>query len=85
MASRAGLGWGDSGGIKTCPGTVPGDNRKEQEMLSVFLQVVRLAARYGKRVVDWVTRNRDRIFQWIRDGLALDAIIARVKQILGIK
>lgn len=54
-------------------------------MLSVFLQVVRLAARYGKRVVDWVTRNRDRIFQWIRDGLALDAIIARVKQILGIK
>ena len=34
--------------------------------------------------MNWVNNNRTRIMEWVRDGLALDAIIARIKQILGI-
>ncbi|MFV0451794.1 MAG: aureocin A53 family class IId bacteriocin [Propioniciclava sp.] len=47
--------------------------------------ILRIIARYGKRAYNWVIANRSRIMRWIRDGLALDVIIARIKQVLGIK
>lgn len=53
-------------------------------MFAILLRVAQAAARYGQRVVDWVWANSSRIYQWIRDGLAVDAIINRVLEILGL-
>ncbi|RRD47334.1 aureocin A53 family class IId bacteriocin [Tessaracoccus sp. OH4464_COT-324] len=54
-------------------------------MLSIFAQVLRVIARYGANAVKWVYANRVRVMGWIRDGLAVDAIVSRIKQALGIK
>ncbi|WP_282005788.1 aureocin A53 family class IId bacteriocin [Propioniciclava sinopodophylli] len=52
--------------------------------MTIIYQLLRLGVKYGTRFVNWVNANRSRIMGWVRDGLALDAIIARIKQILGI-
>ena len=52
--------------------------------MSIFLRIVGILANYGKRAVDWAWRNKDLILNWIRDGLAIDAIISRIRQLLGI-
>lgn len=51
-------------------------------MWSIFLRIVALIAKYGKRAVDWCWANRNRIYDWIRNGMAVDWIINRILEIL---
>ena len=53
-------------------------------MWSIFLRIVALIAKYGKRAVDWCWANRNRIYDWIRNGMAVDWIINRILEILGL-
>lgn len=54
-------------------------------MWSAFYQILRIIAKYGARAVNWCWKNRDRIFNWIRNGMAIDWIINQIKKILGIR
>lgn len=62
----------------------PRENDERKTTTSIIYQLLRLGVKYGTRFVNWVNANRSRIMGWVRDGLALDAIIAPIKQILGI-
>lgn len=53
--------------------------------MSIFLRILALIAKYGKKVIDWCWANKDTILKWVRDGMAIDWIIAKIKQIFGIK
>jgi hypothetical protein len=53
-------------------------------MFSIFLKIVARLKKYGKRAVDWCWRNRQRIYNWIRDGLAIEAIVRIIEDILGL-
>lgn len=53
-------------------------------MVAAFRAVLEAARRYGTPVVNWVRNNSGRVYQWIRDGLAVDAIIQRILEILGL-
>lgn len=53
-------------------------------MISVVRQVWNLARQYGGQVLNWVRNNTQRIWDWARDGLAADAIIQRIREILGL-
>ncbi len=54
-------------------------------MWGPFIKLLQLLAKYGKRAVDWAWANKDLIFKWIGQGAAIDWIINKIKQILGIK
>lgn len=56
-----------------------------KNMWSIFLRIVALIAKYGKRAVDWCWANRNRIYDWIRNGMAVDWIINRILEILGLR
>lgn len=53
--------------------------------MTIFLRILQLIAKYGKRAIDWCWANKDRILNWIRNGMALDWIINKIKEILGIR
>ena len=53
-------------------------------MISIFLRIVAALKKHGKRAVDWCYRNRNRIYNWIRDGLAVDTIVRIIENILGL-
>lgn len=54
-------------------------------MWTVFYRILALLAKYGKWVVDWAWRNRDLIFKWIGQGMAVEWIIQKIKEMLGIR
>lgn len=54
-------------------------------MWSIFLRIIALIAKYGKRAVNWCWANRGRIYDWIRNGMAIDWIINRILELLGIR
>lgn len=62
----------------------PLNHRKEQER-DDLLSILQLIAKYGKRAIDWCWANKDRILNWIRNGMAIDWIINKIKEILGIR
>ncbi len=53
--------------------------------MGVFLKILAALAKYGKKVVDWCWANKDRIFKWIGQGAAIDWIINKIKDLLGLK
>lgn len=53
-------------------------------MASAFIRVVQIIARYGRRAVDWCYRNRSRIMTWLRNGVTIDTVIRRIREVLGL-
>lgn len=50
-----------------------------------FLRVVQLLAKYGSRAVQWAWANKGRILDWLNAGAAVEWVVNKIKQILGIK
>ncbi|MDX6154475.1 aureocin A53 family class IId bacteriocin [Marinococcus sp. PL1-022] len=48
-----------------------------------MIAVLRAAATAGKAVYNFVKNNIGRVRRWVADGLAVDAIIQRIKEIVG--
>jgi hypothetical protein len=53
--------------------------------MGAFARILQLVAKYGSRAINWVNANKDRILNWINAGQAVDWIVQKVKDALGIK
>ncbi len=53
--------------------------------MAVFARILQLLAKYGARAVEWAKAHVQQVLNWINIGQAIDWIIAKIKQILGIK
>ena len=52
--------------------------------MGVFLKIVKAIAKYGKKAVDWVWKNKKTILKWIDRGLGFATIIELIKNALGL-
>ncbi|MBF4606609.1 aureocin-like type II bacteriocin [Curtobacterium sp. PhB142] len=53
--------------------------------MAVFARILQLLAKYGARAVNWAKANIQRVLNWINAGQAIDWIVSKIKQILGIR
>lgn len=53
--------------------------------MAVFARILQLLAKYGARAVEWAKAHVQQILNWINAGQAIDWIVAKIKQILGIR
>ena len=53
--------------------------------MAVFARILQLLAKYGGRAVDWAKAHVQQVLTWINIGQAVDWIVQKIKQILGIK
>jgi hypothetical protein len=60
-------------------------HRGRSARVGIFLRILAALAKYGKKVIDWCWANKDRIFKWIGQGAAVDWIINKIKELLGVK
>jgi len=53
--------------------------------MAVFARILQLLARYGARAVAWAKAHIQQVLNWINIGQAIDWIVSKIKQILGIR
>jgi hypothetical protein len=52
--------------------------------MALFSRLISYAWNFGRKVVNWIWSHRNIILDWLRNGLAFDVIIVRVRRYLGI-
>jgi hypothetical protein len=52
--------------------------------MAVFARILQLLVKYGSRAVEWAQAHVQQILNWINAGQAIDWIVAKIKQTLGI-
>ncbi|MFZ7088106.1 aureocin A53 family class IId bacteriocin [Curtobacterium sp. RRHDQ10] len=53
--------------------------------MAAFTRIIQIITQFGQRAINWVYANRDQILNWINAGQAIDWIVRKVKDALGIK
>ena len=59
-------------------------NSRRDCIMALFSRLVSYAWNFGRKVVNWIWSHRNIILDWLRNGLAFDVIIVRVRRYLGI-
>ncbi|WP_165444840.1 aureocin A53 family class IId bacteriocin [[Pseudopropionibacterium] massiliense] len=52
--------------------------------MALFSRLVSYAWNFGRQIVNWLWAHRNVILGWLRNGLAFDVIIDKVRRYLGI-
>jgi hypothetical protein len=59
-------------------------NSRRDCIMALFSRLVSYAWNFGRQIVNWLWAHRNVILGWLRNGLAFDVIIDKVRRYLGI-